>query len=344
MAIISVVTFLPQGTTTAPHTCHQNYNCEMDFYDRSWYGQFDDEDKCFQDDRYGTDEDEKEGYCWMDHWWHGGRCMNKQSYGEPCTNEDGHKDNNLCVTNYCDENGLCQRRSGKASCDGDNINTRRIRMVAKGWSPIDNLGECEGDCDLDDDCTGNLECWQRSSAYPAIPPGCSGYPPGGALEYDFCYDPNKRPGLQYHGHPSAGCGCLAECWGECDSDTDCYGGLKCYQRNHGGPVPPGCRWGGYSMSGIIDADFCYDPTRMPSNAITEFDTEPSPFEIVLEFSSWRSVQVVCGLMVILLAACCVCIVFTGFGRCGVYGGNKKYVTVKTEDSDVELSEVEAMNK
>jgi len=344
MAIISVVTFLPQGTfakddtpaptpqpTTSPYRCWHNTNCQKDLYAQTLYG-FTAEDECHQNARYGKEE----GYCWIDGWLEGGRCMNKRSYGEPCTNEDGHKDNNVCVTNYCDENALCQRRSDGEQCNDKE--TGEIRMVYKGWNALNQRDECEGNCLHDGDCKGDLKCWRRSADHPAIPPGCKGYPPDPVLTTSYCYNLYKLPGLQWHGDPDAECGCLTECHGDCDSDKDCHGGLKCYQRNHGDPIPPGCRYGNVNPG---EADFCYDPNKSWEN---REDIEPSPFEIVLEFSSWRSVQVVCGLMVILLAACCVCIVFTGFGRCGVYGGNKKYVTVKTEDSDVELSEVEAMNK
>jgi len=348
MAIISVMTFLPRGEcakdddvdtpaptakpTESPYICLYNQHCEKDLYGQTWWT-FTDEDRCFQDDQYGREE----GYCWIDNVWDEGRCMNKRSYGEPCKNEAGNHDNNVCVTNYCDENALCQRRSSGNQCD--DIETGETKMVYKGENALNIMGECEGDCLYDEDCAGDLKCWQRSPDHPSIPPGCKGYPPGKALETSFCYNLYSLPGLQYHGHDvQRGCGCLAECHGDCDIDRDCHGGLKCFQRDDGGPIPPGCRYGNVAPG---DADFCYDPNK---DARNREDIEPSPFEIVLEFSSWSAVQVACGLMVILLAACCVCIVCTGFGRCGVYGGNKKYVTVKTEDSDVELSEVEAMNK
>ena len=47
----------------------------------------------------------------------------------------------------------------------------------------------------------------------------------------------------------------AACAGDCDSDRDCAGNLKCFQRNTNGPGPPGC-----AASGIYnDYDYCYDP-------------------------------------------------------------------------------------
>jgi len=58
-----------------------------------------------------------------------------------------------------------------------------------------NLGECQGDCDEDADCVGDLVCWQRD--YDSKPiSGCSGdllaiddsnNDPG----TDYCYDANE---------------------------------------------------------------------------------------------------------------------------------------------------------
>jgi len=45
------------------------------------------------------------------------------------------------------------------------------------------LQACEGDCDSDDDCAGDLKCFKRKSA-PLVP-GCSGTP---RLNIDYCYD------------------------------------------------------------------------------------------------------------------------------------------------------------
>lgn len=41
-----------------------------------------------------------------------------------------------------------------------------------------NLGECEGDCDADTDCTGSLLCLQRSPNQGV--PGCAGADTSGA--------------------------------------------------------------------------------------------------------------------------------------------------------------------
>ena len=45
------------------------------------------------------------------------------------------------------------------------------------------------------------------------------------------------------------------CKGDCDSDNDCQGSLKCFQRNGNDPGPQGCATSGK----MEDWDYCYDP-------------------------------------------------------------------------------------
>jgi len=55
------------------------------------------------------------------------------------------------------------------------------------------LGECEGDCDNDNECAGNLICFQRSPSSKTNVPGCdAGGPPTG--KRDYCFDPKYQPG------------------------------------------------------------------------------------------------------------------------------------------------------
>ncbi len=55
------------------------------------------------------------------------------------------------------------------------------------------------------------------------------------------WDPNFRLGL---------------CEGDCDSDSDCATGLKCFQRNTNGPTPPGC-----AGTPSSNADYCIQDTN-----------------------------------------------------------------------------------
>lgn len=59
----------------------------------------------------------------------------------------------------------------------------RVKQI--GNNPSKPLGLCEGDCDNDDDCQGDLVCFQRGRRQPI--PGCSGNPSNKA---DFCI---KKP-------------------------------------------------------------------------------------------------------------------------------------------------------
>merc|ERR1712010_282748 len=47
---------------------------------------------------------------------------------------------------------------------------------------------------------------------------------------------------------------LKACTGECDADSQCAKGLKCFQRSHGEHIP-GCTGKG----GGVDWDYCYNP-------------------------------------------------------------------------------------
>ena len=48
---------------------------------------------------------------------------------------------------------------------------------------------------------------------------------------------------------------LRACTGECDADSQCAYGLKCFQRSHGEPIP-GCTGPGSGR----DWDYCYNPS------------------------------------------------------------------------------------
>ena len=66
------------------------------------------------------------------------------------------------------------------SCQGDPRNA--LPMVWKGVNTAGQLGRCEGDCDTDSGCQGDLKCFQRDASENV--PGCSG---GGGTAYDYCY-------------------------------------------------------------------------------------------------------------------------------------------------------------
>jgi len=115
----------------------------------------------------------------------------------------------------------------------------------KGVDPGESLEECTGDCDNDDDCAGYLKCFQRSGFTPVT--GCHGT---GASDWDYCYD-TKEPHLKNVGvDPDMSVARLDVCAGDCDNDSECKTGLKCFQRS-GFTDVPGC-----VGKGNEDWDYC----------------------------------------------------------------------------------------
>lgn len=116
-----------------------------------------------------------------------------------------------------------------------------------------NLGLCQGDCDSDGDCIAGLRCSKRTGLEAV--PGCNG---AGVLSYDYCYDPaaaggtvtpwlDSSPGQ--HGEGQHGQH-LQLCQGDCDTDGDCQGELRCFKRK-GLESVPGCL--GHGLSNF---DYC----------------------------------------------------------------------------------------
>jgi len=158
--------------------------------------------------------------------------------------------------------------------------------------PRSPLGLCEGDCDDDDECAGDLKCFQRNRRGQAVP-GCS---PGGDDDNtsDFCYremslaptkspaptrSPTKSPSvgpsiwttpkLMFVRNPPRSP--LGVCEGDCDDDDECEGNLKCFQRERRFQPVPGCEMGGDDDN---ESDYCYseDATYAPTPSPT---TSPS---------------------------------------------------------------------
>ena len=77
-----------------------------------------------------------------------------------------------------------------------NYDNVQLPLVDKGASPPNlskvKLNRCEGDCDKDDDCLGDLKCFQRSRGDKV--PGCAKGGPGDDKNgtYGYCYDPKHK--------------------------------------------------------------------------------------------------------------------------------------------------------
>jgi len=131
---------------------------------------------------------------------------------------------------------------------------------------------CQGDCDRDSHCSGNLICWQRTGKTPV--PGCLSGGSGDANNYDYCVQPGPVTNIVLENKGGNGCNnpnhpCNV-CEGDCDSDSHCEGSLICFQRGGDSPVP-GCAAGG---SGDKQGyDYCMDPRHftLTCNCESGFD-------------------------------------------------------------------------
>jgi hypothetical protein len=98
-------------------------------------------------------------------------------------------------------------------------------------------GRCEGDCSRHSDCETGLECYIRPGVHTSHVPGCYGR---GVPGYDYCYEP-RQDTLRLRETPCSASHKCGKCEGDCSSNRDCEGNLKCFHRRSYeiGPVP-GC--------------------------------------------------------------------------------------------------------
>ena len=214
-------------------------------------------------------------------------------------------------------------------------------ITNRGWTPIDILNECEGDCDNDTDCAPGLGCFQRD-AYNISVPGCLGGETEATLT-DYCVQlsylnesrsdpasasaiikqvsassavpsklpfdsqslppsnspsatssdapsasPSKKPSAQSVGgeneSPTAQSKALnltnlgwmpklplGVCQGDCDVDSDCQPGLRCFQRDFPNQTVPGCK-GGENESTLTD--YCVVNETMDQGKSAATRSEP----------------------------------------------------------------------
>merc|ERR1712222_179074 len=163
----------------------------------------------------------------------------------------------------CDKARKCMNSNGKAKCGNcPKGYTNSGATKCKKTGPVEknlsggnsggakNLKACTGECDADSQCAKGLKCFQRSKGEKI--PGCKGN--GGGKDWDYCYNPLHVGVKNLSGGNSGSAKNLQRCTGECDADSQCAYGLKCFQRSKGEPIP-GCKGNG----GGKDWDYCYDP-------------------------------------------------------------------------------------
>lgn len=134
-----------------------------------------------------------------------------------------------------------------------------LKLVTKKGESVGKtkLKRCAGDCDSDD-CANGLKCFQRSGL--VVIPSCSTKDLG-MKDVDYCYKPPKlddspgKDGKRWFGKK------MTTCQGDCDSDSDCENGLKCFKVKRGVKAKvPGCE--GEGTDGF---DYCYSAAASKSS-------------------------------------------------------------------------------
>ncbi|GFH44862.1 hypothetical protein CTEN210_01336 [Chaetoceros tenuissimus] len=204
------------------------------------------------------------------------------SSSEPCAECFGDCDHD----DQCEGDLVCGQRDGFepiSGCVGEGGKSDvKGKDVCMQPPKIKYVGECtsqhqcrlcQGDCDDDDDCEGNLVCVQRDNYEPVL--GCNG---DGLNDdkraKDICAEavpfPSSTPSVSsapsltesvitFNGDCSSSEPC-AECFGDCDNDRECEGNLVCAQRNSFEEVP-GCRGEG-GTTDIEGKDVCIQPPKI----------------------------------------------------------------------------------
>lgn len=202
------------------------------------------------------------------------------------------------------ENGNPQEDEGGGETTNDSASSEWGTIPLTFASPKCE-GECtmcQGDCNSDDDCADDLECFSRGNGERTAVPGCIGGGEGDLPGMDYCYMPEPptttttttttetttvttttesmelasadAPQLTFARECSAEEPCNA-CEGDCDKDTDCAGELLCFSRIQGSvEFVPGC-----TGMGTAGMDYCYDPDGdiilPPTDATTTTTTATS---------------------------------------------------------------------
>jgi len=167
--------------------------------------------------------------------------------------------------------------TGSGKIERRRVESTTLHYLHGGPFRPGTLGLCEGDCDLDADCaTGR--CYERHADPNDVPPGCKTGAGGIVAWGDYCV---SKSVLRYKGGGPFAPGTLGECEGDCDSDSDCEAGLRCWERDNSNQVPPGCLKGGNGDKGT--GDYCVKATLVnrgnngPDKHPTESRISPGDF-------------------------------------------------------------------
>jgi hypothetical protein len=134
---------------------------------------------------------------------------------------------------------------------------RKVNYVGECNANIFLCKECEGDCDRDEDCEGDLICMQRDGLERVS--GCMGA--GGSTDMygkDICVKPDIgqfKGSLLFNENGCDSTSQCQKCEGSCGEDADCRPGLSCFLRSGLSSVP-GCVTGG--SGDVSNLNYCYE--------------------------------------------------------------------------------------
>jgi len=156
------------------------------------------------------------------------------------------------------ENTMADRPSSRPSAGPYSA---LLQEVGNNGIPPDiyPLKSCQGDCDNDDECFGNLVCYQRKRFEHV--PGCSGQGDEGT---DYCC--HRPSNWLFFMDDDLGESAYGLCEGHCRSDSDCNGDLICFKRSDASDLVPGCDGEGYASK-----NYCAYPggSALPTNSPTK---------------------------------------------------------------------------
>merc|ERR1712032_172504 len=208
--------------------------------------------------------------------------------GERCASDNQCKDYKTFPNGqWCDRNGkpsggiactgTCQPRyvGGKkcpllrdAACKSDDCICKvcaneKTKKLSHGKKCV-NDGDCEGWCSG----KGGAGCLGTCVPFLETGAKCSGSVTAKLNDYkckgkqECSCNACTGPGDKTLGGPNDNkAKNLEACWGECDNDSQCAKGLKCFQRSKGEKIP-GCTGAGSGK----DWDYCYDPYAPGENS------------------------------------------------------------------------------
>lgn len=167
---------------------------------------------------------------------------------------------NACATgeNDCHKTAKCNHDAATATWGKTNV-MKNVHVSAH--RKTERMPRCHGDCDRDSHCAAGLKCYQRNDNRKI--PGCKAGGKGDVRGYDYCYSTsstvNKNPvkdngGFLTNQGGSGHYRAMLACEGDCDRDSHCGVGLRCFQRNDKRTVP-GCVSGG--KGDVNGWDYCY---------------------------------------------------------------------------------------